>query len=380
MRRDYELAMRLATLENLGMPGESSVSMKPSNDPSPFSSSSHDASGQTPAQKPVVQAPSNAQANVPDSVREIMAANARQSAARQSPTGGLPVVASSYLASGQVGPFAFLPMFGATVVGALAVGLAYFFIAPHFNFLVATQAYLGLFLGGAVWLGAKAARARSSRYAATFAVLGTLLLYAVFHSATVWAEREAALDHYAPRFAKTSGLSVAATRAQLSRKLTFARATQAYWRGNFKEGVTLSDDNDKTGSGLHLTGWAFVFLTLCEVGLTAIIAAAVASSATKARFSETQGRWYKRQSAFAVSGATMWPVLRALQAADFAGARQTATQNAPKVAAVGYVKVARVAGEVGGWVEMRVSQNKKELLLYEAQVDDGALRDLGMAV
>ena len=308
-----------------------------------------------------------------------MASNAAQSAARQRPDGGFPIVAPSYKPSGKVGPYAFLPMFLATVVGALLVGTAYFFIAPHFNYLLATQAYLGALLGGAIWLGAKAARARSSRYAQAFAVLGTLLLFAVFHGATIWQTRAAMLDYYAPQMAQKSGLSLAATRAQMERQLTFARAARFYWQDSYADGVTISDDKDDSG-GTQLSGLAWVALEACEIGFTMLIAAAVATAATTARFSETQGRWYRRKRAFAVKSADTWTVLSALQAGDYAGARAIAARNSKKETALGGVYFSRVAGEPGGWAEFALTQDKKTHLLYEAQISDDALRALGVTV
>ena len=345
--------------------------------PSPFSSSSHDA-------KPGGQAaPSkrNAPGEVPASAREIMARNAQQSAARKSASGGLPVVQSSYKPSGKVGPFAFVPMLLITLVGALLTGALYFFVAPHFNYLLVTQMYLGGLIGGAVWLGAKTAKARSSRYTCAFAIGGTLLVFAIFHGATIWQEREATLDFYAPALAKKSGQSVAATRATMARQLPFALAAKYYWQDNYADGVTLRDDNDKaSGGGTHLAGPFYVALVLFEVGFTALIAAAVAATATTARFSETQGRWYRRKRAFAVKPPELWDTLRALQAEDFAGARQLATGNASKEVAIGSVLISRVAGEAGGWVELMVTQDKRQHLLYEAQVGDDKLRALGATI
>ncbi len=191
--------------------------------------------------------------------------------------------------------------------------------------------------------------------------------------------RAAMLDYYAPQMAQKSGLSLPAARARLERQLTFARAAGFYWQDSYADGVTLSDDNSK-GGGTQLSGLAWVALETCEIGFTMLIAAAVATAATTARFSETQGRWYQRKRAFAVKSADVWKILSALQAGDYAGARQIAANNTSKEAALGGVYFSRVAGEPGGWAELSVMQDKRTHLLYEAQISDDALRALGVAV
>ncbi len=343
---------------------------------SPFSSSTHQEA--TPKKRDKTPAPAGR--NVPASVREIMAQNAVQSAARQSKGGGLPVVASSYKPSGKVGPYAFMPMLLVTLVGALLTSAIYFFVSPHFNYLLVTQIYLGGLIGGAVWLGAKAAKARSSCYVRAFAVVATLLVFGIYHTAMVWQGREDSLDYYAPLMAKKSGQSVSVTRAKMAQQLSMARAAQYYWQDNYDEGVTLTDDNNVGSSGTHLAGLAYVGLLLFEFGFTALIAAAVAATATTARFSESQGRWYCKKRAFAVKSPDLWEILRALQAEDFARARQIALNRTFRANAVGAVYFSRVAGEAGGWIEMTVTQDKRQHLLYEAQVSDDKLRALGVTV
>lgn len=314
-----------------------------------------------------------------------MAANARGT------TGGGPVIiSSSYKASGKVGPNAFLPMLLCTLVGALATGAVYHLMAPHFSTLLVTQLILGALLSVPLWLGVRIGRVRSARYSSAFAVLGTLLLFGVFHAANVWHEREQILDVYAPALAKARGTSVAATRARLGQKLTYARATQAYWEDRYTSGVTLREEKSSRPSsssgasagaasgGTHLAGMGYVGFLMVEIGFTALIAAGLASIGTTARFSETQGRWYSKKRVFSMGNKEVWPVLRALQAGEWATAYRTATERKWKVADVAQVYVSRVRGESGGWVTMTITQDKQQKLLFEAEVDADALRDLGI--
>lgn len=371
-----------------------------SGDPSPFSSSTHDPKlkGQ-PAQQPTANqpalpsnapqaaasGPNAAPSNVPASVQKIMAANARGTLG-----GGPTVITTSYKASGRVGPNAFLPMLLATLVGALATGAVYYLMAPHFSTLLVTQLFLGALLSVALWLGVRVGRVRSARYSSAFAVLGTLLVFGVFHSANVWREREQILDFYVPLLAKAKGTSVAATRAQLGRKFPYARATQAYWKDRYTSGVTLREEKSSRSSsssgastgavsgGTHIAGLGYVGFLLAEIGFTALIAAGLTSIATTARFSETQGRWYSKKRAFSIGNKEVWPVLSALRAGEWATAHRTATQRKWKVADVAQVYVSHVRGESGGWVTMTITQDKQQKLLFEAEVNADALRDLGI--
>ncbi len=354
-----------------------------SNEPSPFSSSTHDpklagqpASNQPATTQPVSSAPvqGTPNPNVPASVQNIMAANARG----QLSGGAFTLVASSYKASGKVGPNAFMPMFLATLVGAGATGALYFWMAPHFNTVMVSQAILGAILGCVLLLGVRFGRVRSTRYAASFAVAGTLLVFAVFHGASVWSEREQILDFYAPAIAKTTRASVASTRARLEKRFTLARAAQVYGKDLFANGVTLRETSSSkrasaVSTGTHLAGWGYVAFLLAEIGFTALVAAGIASVATTARFSETQGRWYSKKRIFAVGGKEVESVLRALQSGDWSGARQTATERKWKVADVAQVHLSTVPGEEGGWVQMTMTQDKQQKLLFEAEVDGQAV-------
>ncbi len=277
----------------------------------------------------------------------------------------------------------------ATLAGALATGALYYLMAPHFSTLLLTQLLLGALLSAPLWLGVRLGRVRSARYSSVFAVLGALLVFGVFHAANVWREREQILDFYAPALAKATHANVAATRDRLGRKFTYARATQAYWEDRYTSGVTLREEKSSRSSsssastgavsgGTHLAGLGYVGFLLAEIGFTALIAAALTSIATTARFSETQGRWYSKKRAFSLGNKEVWPVLRALQAVEWAAAHRTATERKWKVADVAQVYVSRVRGESGGWVSVTITQDKQQKLLFEAEVNADALRDLGV--
>lgn len=60
--------------------------------------------------------------------------------------------------------------------------------------------------------------------------------------------------------------------------------------------------------------------------------------------------------------------------------RKIALGNASKEKSAGAVYFYRVAGEIGGWAEFVVTQDKKPHLLYEAQISDDSLRALGVTV
>ncbi len=352
-----------------------------SGEPSPFSSSTHDPnlSGQPTQNQPAPNqpTPNTGASNLPDSVQKIMAANARGT------TGSGPaIIASSYKQSGKVGSTALPVMLIASVVGALITAAVYFFIAPYFNVVLITQLYLGAILGAALWIGVKAGKVRSQRYSSFFAVLGTLILFGAYHAARVQREREATLDFYAPTLAKSTKTSLATTRARLEQKFTYTLATRLYCKDLYTNGVTLQD-TDKTNASstaTHLTGMAYVAFLLAEIGMTALAAAIVASIATTARFSESQNRWYSKKRVFAVSNKEVWPVLQALRAGEWASARQIATERKWKVADVGQVYVSTVPGDPNGWVEMTLTQDKQQKLLFESEVNADALRALGAKI
>ena len=300
--------------------------------------------------------------------------------------GGPTVIATSYKASGKVGANALPVMVLSTLVGALLSAAAYYFIAPHFNVVLITQMYLGALLGGVLYAGVKAGKVRSQRYSSFFAVIGTLLLFGAYHSANVWREREEILDYYATPIAKARKTSVASTRASLGQKFTYAKATQMYWKERYQTGVTLRDTSSSSRSasasttGTHLAGMGYIAFLLAEVGMTALAAAIVASIATAARFSESQGRWYSKKRVFSVGDKEVWRVLQALQSGEWDSARQIATERKFKVADVGQVYVSTVPGDPGGWVEMSITQDKQQKLLFESEVGADALRALGAKI
>lgn len=330
------------------------------------------------------EAASNGGVPVPASVQQIMATNAKVN----SRVGGTNVVAlkSSYQPSGKVGPLAWPLMFAFALVSGLLVGTVYHFVAPNFNTLLFTQLVLGAALGAFMFVGATLSKLRSPRFGVGWGVVATLVLYATFHTWGAWQMRQEILSIVSTKVASSSGgkMGAPAVRARMERRFTLPRAIGMYWRDNYRYGVTLRDeDASKTGtssgSGTQLTGLAYVALFVCEMGLTALIAAIATGAVSTRRFSEESNRYFVRKRVFGLSAAGLAPTVRAFQAEQWAQAAQNGVKQIKKENPA-TVFASTVPGAPTGWLEVIYSVNNQPKMVFEKEVPIEALRTLGARV
>ncbi len=345
-------------------------------DNSPFSSSSHEPG--TPP--PFASKPSPDSANLPKSVQEIMATNAKVN----SGTGGtrLSVVKTSYKPSGKVGPLAWPLMLVLSLGGGALVGAMWHFLAPNFNTLLFTQLIMGGALGAILFIAATVGKVRSARFAAGWGVLGTLALYGTYHTLAAAEMRSEILDAFSQRIASSGkgGPSPAQVRAGLAKKFTLPRAIGLYWRENYKYGVTLRDDHTSSingsSSGTHLDGIGYVILLMGEIGLASAFAALIPAAAASRRFSEETDRWFNRKRVFGLPASALEPTVRALEAQDWAKAASYGIKQV-KQTNVGTVYASTVPGASTGWIEVIYAVEKQQKLLFERELPVEALRALG---
>lgn len=320
---------------------------------------------------------------VPASVKEIMATNAQVNSGAGAT--GLPVVVKSYKPSGRVGPLAWPIMLMFALASGVLVGTIYHFVAPSFSTLLFTQLLLGAALAVPMYLGATLSKLRSANFGVAFGVLATLVLYATFHTWGAWQMREDVLGMFSTQLARASGgkATPSQVRARLGRRFTLPRAIELYWKDRYQSGVTLRDeDTSKVGSstaGTSIAGPAYVGLLVCEIGLTALIAAIGAGAVATRRFSEEGNRFYSRKRVFGLSRSGLAPTIRAFQAGDWDKGAQYGIQKI-KQENPATVFASTVPGAQTGWLEVVYSANKETKLLFEKEVPIEALRTLGAKV
>ena len=243
------------------------------------------------------------------------------------------------------------------------------------SFLI-SLAIIGFGVGLACYPAIRLGKCRSIVGAGALATLTCALVYFAMLGWSGVRMRDQAIAQFAPVYAKTKNISIAAAQQKLAQQITPARAVAAYLGEMHQYGVVLSSGDGNriagsTGRGTHLSGLGFWAYFLFQIGLTSLVAGGLAISAAKTPFHEGTGTWYRKFAAYALHPAHVATLL--------AFCNQGRWQEAGKLA-----KASKTGGNIGanatvyhlpgqgGFV--RVTASRVSKTLFEATLTEEEVR------
>ncbi len=223
--------------------------------------------------------------------------------------------AAAYRPSGRSDPGAAPRLWLSGLIGALVVGSLYALVTHFFDLFLIFPMLAGLGIGAMLAPTIKRRHVRAPMFAATVGVVAGVLAYGLAFVVGIYVMRPMMVQAMSQDIAQQSGATLAQTQAWVEKRLDPVTTLRLGAQIQVDNGVNIK--NNGVGSGISVSGGAYIGLMILEALLMGGTAAGVALSAAKQPYCEGCRQWQQQSRIFLTQPGRAPEVVQAARAQDW---------------------------------------------------------------